>query len=213
MAGRAVRRAAAAAALAAVLTACGSGSGGAPAASPSASADPTVLATPTDRSPHGVLLSAQLAVHGARRARFSGNLGSDTVAGLLFWAPKTVLQLKRPGTTEEVVVLDTTAYRGGDAATASRLGGRHWEKFTGVPGTDGQRAVPYADTVDRLNPVVALTAAVAAPRPSGSARRRSTTPPWCTTGSPPRSPTTPRRRPSFRPPGGPPCAPRWATAG
>ncbi|GAA1069321.1 MULTISPECIES: hypothetical protein [Kitasatospora] len=165
MAGRAVRRAAAAAALAAVLTACGSGSGGAPAASPSASADPTVLATPTDRSPHGVLLSAQLAVHGARRARFSGNLGSDTVAGLLFWAPKTVLQLKRPGTTEEVVVLDTTAYRGGDAATASRLGGRHWEKFTGVPGTDGQRAVPYADTVDRLNPVVALTAAVAAPAP------------------------------------------------
>ncbi|WP_030263624.1 hypothetical protein [Streptomyces sp. NRRL B-24484] len=165
MAGRAVRRAAVAAALAALLTACGSGSGGAPAASPSASADPTVLATPTDRSPHGVLLSAQLAVHGARRARFSGNLGSDTVAGLLFWAPKTVLQLKRPGTTEEVVVLDTTAYRGGDAATAGRLGGRHWEKFTGVPGADGQRAVPYAGTVDRLNPVVALTAAVAAPAP------------------------------------------------
>ncbi|MEV6209623.1 hypothetical protein [Kitasatospora sp. NPDC051914] len=165
MAAGTVRRAAAAAALAVLLTACGSGAGSPPAASPSASADPTALATPTDRSPHGVLLAAQLAMHSARRAHFSGNLGQDTVAGLLFWAPKTVLQLKRPGTTEQLIVLDTTAYRGGDAATANRLGGRHWEKFAGVPGADGQRPVPYADTVDRLNPVVALTAAVAASSP------------------------------------------------
>jgi hypothetical protein len=110
-------------------------------------------------------MAAQLAMHTARRARFSGNLGSDTVAGMLFWAPKTVLELKRPGTTEQVVVLDTTAYRGGDAATAARQGGRHWERFTAAPGPDGAHEVPYASAVDRLNPVVALTAAVASAAP------------------------------------------------
>lgn len=165
MAADVLRRAAAVAALALLLTSCGSGSGGAPAASPSAVADPTALPTPTDRSPHGVLLSAQLALHTARRASFSGNLGPDSVAGVLFWAPKTVLRLKRPGTTEELIVLDTTAYRGGDAATALRLGGRHWQKYTVEAGAGGERTVPYAGTVDQLNPVVAVTAAVAAPAP------------------------------------------------
>ncbi|MFD9130262.1 hypothetical protein [Kitasatospora sp. NPDC059571] len=167
MAVRTVRRAAAAAALVVLLAACGSGrGGGTAAASPSSSpVSPTALPSPTDRSPHGVLMAAQLAMHSARRARFTGNLGSDTVAGMLFWAPKTVLQLKRPGTTAQVIVLDTTAYRGGDAATAARQGGRHWERFTAAPGPGGVHEVPYAAAVDRLNPVVALTAAVAAGAP------------------------------------------------
>ncbi|WP_405012859.1 hypothetical protein [Kitasatospora sp. NBC_01539] len=165
MAPRRARRAAAATALALLLTACGGAPGGTPSASPSSTADPTALATPTDRSPHGVLLAAQLAMHTARRARFGGNLGSDSVAGLLFWAPKTVLQLKRPGTTEQLVVLDTTAYRGGDTATAALLGGPHWRKYTGPAGPDGELTVPYADTVDRLNPLVAVTAAAAATAP------------------------------------------------
>lgn len=149
--------------------ACGSGSGGGPKPSPSStapsSATPSALATPTDRSPHGVLLSAQLAMHTARRARFSYLLGADGATGMLFWAPKTVLQLQRSGALEQLVVLDTTAYRGGDQATAARLGGRHWEKYATAPGPDGQREVPYAGLVDRLNPVVALTAAAAADKP------------------------------------------------
>jgi len=162
------QRRAVAAALAALLlagaAACGSGSGGKAEPSP-ASATPSALATPTDRSPHGVLLSAELAMRTARRAKFSYRLGTDNATGMLFWAPKTVLQLKRPDDTEQLIVLDTTAYRGGDLATASRLGGRHWEKYAAAAGADGQREVPYAGLVDRLNPVVALTAAVAADDP------------------------------------------------
>lgn len=57
--------------------------------------------------------------------------------------------------------MDTVAYEGGDAATAARLGGRHWERFAGAPGPDGHREIPYAGLIDLLNPVVALAAATA----------------------------------------------------
>ncbi|WP_441245609.1 hypothetical protein [Kitasatospora sp. McL0602] len=141
-------------------TACASAQAPAPAPSPSASASPSALATPTDRSPHGVLLSGQLAMHTARRARFSYLLDGSSATGMLFWAPKTVLQLQRTGATNQLMVLDTTAYVGGDQATAARLGGRHWEKYVTATGE-----VPYAALVDRLNPVVALTAAAASDSP------------------------------------------------
>lgn len=146
------------------LAGCGSGGpgGGKPSPSPSASRTPTGLPSPTDRSPHGVLLSAQLAMDTARRAGFSARLGDESSSGVLFWAPKTVLKLKRPGTSEQLVILDTTAYRGGDQATADRNAGRHWEKYAAQ---GGQRDIPYAALVDRLNPMVALTAAVAAQGP------------------------------------------------
>ncbi|MDH6578391.1 hypothetical protein [Kitasatospora sp. MAP5-34] len=157
-----------AALLLAGVTGCSGGSGGSgtsggsPQPSPTASVtSPSPLATPTDRSPHGVLLSAQLAMHTARRAKFSYLLGADSGTGMLFWAPKTVLQLQRSGALDQLLVLDTTAYLGGDQATAARLGGRHWERYGAVPGGD----IPYSGLVDRLNPVVAVTAAAAADSP------------------------------------------------
>ncbi|BFV58748.1 lipoprotein [Kitasatospora sp. CMC57] len=141
---------------------CGSAAEPPPTSGPTPSVVPTGLPSPTDRSPHGVLLSAQLAMTAARRAEFSYRLGAEQAVGVLFWAPKTVLTVKYPDTAEQLIVLDTTAYRGGDPATAERTGGRHWEKFT-APG--GQREIPYAGLVDRINPMVALTAAVAAESP------------------------------------------------
>lgn len=145
------------------LSACGGSPGGAK-ASPTATAG-SPSATPTDRSPHGVLLAAQLAARNARRAEFKYRLGAGSGKGMLFWAPKTVLKLSRADTDQQVVVLDTTAYLGGDPDTAARLGGRHWEKYSGGVDVDGQKQVPYAALVDRLNPMVALTAAVAADAP------------------------------------------------
>lgn len=142
--------------------ACGGGSGDRPTPTPSASASPTGLPSPTDRSPHGVLLSAQLAMSTARRAEFSYRLAGEQASGMLFWAPKTVLKLKHRDSTEQLIVLDTTAYLGGDQATADRTGGRHWEKFAAP---DGRREIPYAGLIDRINPMVALTAAVAAEEP------------------------------------------------
>ncbi|MEV0187830.1 hypothetical protein ACFVGM_36100 [Kitasatospora purpeofusca] len=162
----------AAAVLAGGLSGCGGADGPAPSGSPSASgaptptpssASPTWPARPTDRSPRGVLLSAQLAMQTARRAKVSYRLGSDAGSGPLFWQPKTALQVKRstPAAAEQLIVVDTVAYEGGDAATAARLGGRHWERFAGAPGPDGHREIPYAGLIDLLNPVVALAAATA----------------------------------------------------
>ncbi|MEV6972885.1 hypothetical protein [Kitasatospora sp. NPDC093806] len=135
---------------------------GAPTPTPG-SASPTWPAKPTDRSPHGVLLSAQLAMQTARRAKVSYRLGSDAGSGPLFWQPKTALQVKRstPAAAEQLIVVDTVAYEGGDQATAARLGGKHWERFAGAPGPDGHREIPYAGLIDLLNPVVALAAATA----------------------------------------------------
>ncbi|MFD0257980.1 hypothetical protein ACFVH7_06815 [Kitasatospora indigofera] len=158
--------------LAGLLAGCGGGPAQPPDPSASgtpssASPSPSDADKPTDRSPHGVLLSAQLAMQTARRAKITYRLGADSAAGLLFWQPKTALQIKRgtPGTAEQLIVMDTTAYQGGDDATAARLGGRHWEKFGGATGADGHKEVPYAGLVDQLNPVVALTAAAAAADP------------------------------------------------
>ncbi|MER5862506.1 hypothetical protein [Kitasatospora sp. NPDC002040] len=161
-AGRGSMAAAVAVLLLTGVAGCGGGPADRPTASPSASSSPTGLPTPTDRSPRGVLLSAQLAMTAARRAEFSYRLDGEQASGMLFWAPKTVLKLKYPHSDEQLIVLDTTAYRGGDRATADRTGGRHWEKFSS-PG--GQREIPYAGLVDRINPMVALTAAVAADQP------------------------------------------------
>ncbi|MEU1284320.1 hypothetical protein [Kitasatospora sp. NPDC005856] len=157
--------------LASGLSGC-DGGGGAPAtpsgspspsiASPS-TASPSAQAKPTDRSPHGVLLSAQLAMQTARRAKVSYRLGADAGSGPLFWQPKTALQIKRstPAEAEQLIVVDTVAYQGGDAATAARNGGRHWERFTVAPDADGHKEIPYAGLIDLLNPVEALTAATA----------------------------------------------------
>ncbi|MFD7449867.1 hypothetical protein [Kitasatospora sp. NPDC059827] len=154
--------------LAGGLTGCGGGdapappSAGASASTASATAaTPTGPAKPTDRSPHGVLLSAQLAMQTARRAKVSYRLGADAGSGSLFWAPKTAAQLKRstPGDAEQLIVVDTVGYQGGDAATAARNGGRHWERFSVPPDPDGHKAVPYAGLLDLLNPVEALAAA------------------------------------------------------
>lgn len=157
--------------LAGGLTGC-DGGGGAPAtpsgsptptsASPS-TASPSAQAKPTDRSPHGVLLSAQLAMQTARRAKVSYRLGADAGSGPLFWQPKTALQIKRstPAEAEQLIVVDTVAYQGGDAATAARNGGRHWERFTVPPDAGGHKEIPYAGLIDLLNPVEALTAATA----------------------------------------------------
>ncbi|MGE7432312.1 hypothetical protein [Kitasatospora sp. NPDC001175] len=158
------RRAAIAVLAACLLAGCGSGGGDGKSSPPATAASPS--ATPTDRSPHGVLLSAKLQMDTARRAKFSYRLGTQSATGMLFWAPKTVLVLDRLGAPERVIVLDTTAYLGGDPATAARLGGRHWEKFATAPGPASRREVPYSAMVDRLNPMVALTAAVAAPDPA-----------------------------------------------
>ncbi|MEV0532260.1 hypothetical protein [Kitasatospora sp. NPDC050463] len=152
--------------LASGLTACGSGGSATPAPSgapTSTSAAPTGPAKPTDRSPHGVLLSAQLAMQTARRAKVSYRLGPDAGTGPLFWQPKTALQVKRstPAEAEQLIVVDTVAYQGGDAVTAARLGGRHWERFSGAPSADGHREIPYAGLIDLLNPVEALAAATA----------------------------------------------------
>ncbi|MFE4519105.1 hypothetical protein ACFRMQ_33515 [Kitasatospora sp. NPDC056783] len=152
------------------LSGCGGGGGavtptGSPtpaAASPSA-ASPSAQAKPTDRSPHGVLLSAQLAMQTARRAKVGYRLGADVGSGPLFWQPKTALQIKRatPAEAEQLIVVDTVAYQGGDAATAARQGGKHWERFTVPADPDGHKEVPYAGLIDLLNPVEALTAATA----------------------------------------------------
>ncbi|WP_371481007.1 hypothetical protein [Kitasatospora sp. NBC_00315] len=157
--------------LAGTLAACG---GPAKPAAGAATAQATRTASsspsevrPTDRSPHGVLLSAQIAMQAAHRAKVAYRLGTDSAAGLVFWSPKTALQIKRatPGAAEQLIVMDTTAYQGGDDATAARLAGRHWEKFTGPAGADGHREVPYAGLVDQLNPMVALAAATAVSDP------------------------------------------------
>ncbi|MFJ9946985.1 hypothetical protein [Kitasatospora sp. NPDC091207] len=152
--------------LASGLTACGGDGGAVPVASGSPA--PTALsstkpAKPTDRSPHGVLLSAQLAAQTARRAKVSYRLGADAGSGPLFWQPKTALQVKRstPAEAEQLIVVDTVAYQGGDAATAARQGGKHWERFSVPPGADGHREVPYAGLIDLLSPVEALAAATA----------------------------------------------------
>ncbi|MFF0411953.1 hypothetical protein ACFYUY_16130 [Kitasatospora sp. NPDC004745] len=153
--------------LATGLTGCGGGEDAPPtpsgSPSPTASASPTGPAKPTDRSPHGVLLSAQLAVQTARRAKVSYRLGADAGAGPLFWQPKTALQIKRstPSGAEQLIVVDTVAYQGGDAATAARQGGRHWERFAVPADQDGHKEVPYAGLIDLLNPVEALAAATA----------------------------------------------------
>ncbi|MGW1175810.1 hypothetical protein ACWD4P_19085 [Kitasatospora sp. NPDC002543] len=134
-----------------------------PTAAPPSTASPSAQAKPTDRSPHGVLLSAQLAMQTARRAKVSYRLGAEAGSGPLFWQPKTALQIKRstPGEAEQLIVVDTVAYQGGDAATAARNGGRHWERFTVPPDPDGHKEIPYAGLIDLLNPVEALTAATA----------------------------------------------------
>ncbi|MEU8921642.1 hypothetical protein AB0D10_12030 [Kitasatospora sp. NPDC048545] len=155
--------------LASGLSGCGGGDDAT--ATPSGSPTPTSVsptgslptgpAKPTDRSPHGVLLSAQLAMQTARRAKVSYRLGADAGSGPLFWAPKTALQIKRstPADAEQLIVVDTVAYQGGDAATAARQGGKHWERFTVPPDPDGHKEIPYAGLVDLLNPVEALAAA------------------------------------------------------
>ncbi|MFF7454809.1 hypothetical protein [Kitasatospora sp. NPDC008115] len=166
------QRLAAVVAVAVLASGCGSVGGPEPSTSSSApgpatptpsSASPTWPAKPTDRSPHGVLLSAQLAMQTARRAKVSYRLGADAGSGPLFWQPKTALQVKRstPAAAEQLIVVDTVAYEGGDAATAARLGGKHWERFAGAQGPDGHREIPYAGLIDLLNPVVALAAATA----------------------------------------------------
>ncbi|MGW6914432.1 hypothetical protein ACWGB8_11500 [Kitasatospora sp. NPDC054939] len=162
--------------LAAGLAACGGGDAGPAAsgspsasgtASPSGPARPTTTrptqAKPTDRSPHGVLLSAQIAAQTARRAKVNYRLGADAGAGPLFWAPKTALQVKRttPAGAEQLIVVDTVAYQGGDAGTAARHGGRHWERFSGAPAADGHREIPYAGLIDLISPVSVLAAATA----------------------------------------------------
>ncbi|MFF7990058.1 hypothetical protein ACFZDG_09740 [Kitasatospora xanthocidica] len=157
--------------LASGLSGCGGGADtpatppGSPTPStvPATSASPTGPAKPTDRSPHGVLLSAQLAMQTARRAKVSYRLGADAGSGPLFWQPKTALQIKRvgPADAEQLIVVDTVAYQGGDAATAARQGGRHWERFTVAPDPDGHKEIPYAGLIDLLNPVEALAAATA----------------------------------------------------
>ncbi|WP_157537939.1 hypothetical protein [Kitasatospora azatica] len=154
------------------LTACGGGGGGPdpvrPSPPPVASPSPSA-AKPTDRSPKGVLLSAGQLLETARRARLSYRFDtpdghSDGADGMLFWAPRTIMKLIKttPGATDQLIVMDTVSYRGGDAATAARLGGRHWEKSAEVTGPDGRKETPFAPLVDQLNPLQAVTAAAGA---------------------------------------------------
>ncbi|PYC78014.1 hypothetical protein C7C46_16880 [Streptomyces tateyamensis] len=163
----------AAAVLLATLAGCGSGGDGpAGAGRPSptaAGSSPSPSAKSTDRSPQGVMLAAEQALQTARRAqltyRFDTPDGtSDSADGVLFWAPRTIMKLARttPGATDQLIVMDTVCYRGGDAATAARLGGKHWEKTAEVTGPDGRKETPYASLVDQLNPLQAVTAAAAA---------------------------------------------------
>lgn len=142
--------------------------------SPSASATSTEGSGAADRSPHGVMVSAEQVLQTARRAKLSyqqtatgpSAAPSDTEsgAGVLFWAPRTVMQLQRTsnGVTSGLIVLDTVAYQGGDAATAARLGGKHWEKSAEVTGPDGRIETPFASLIDRLDPLEAVTGAAAA---------------------------------------------------
>ncbi|OKJ17149.1 hypothetical protein [Kitasatospora sp. CB01950] len=143
--------------LAAASGCTGSGADG-DSARPATPSPSGVQATPTDRSPHGVLLSAQLALHEARRSEFRATLGEDRAKGALFWAPKTVLQYRGDADTRRLMVMDTSAYVGGDPGTAARLGGLHWEKYT------GSRS-PYSALIDRISPVIATAAAAAADDP------------------------------------------------
>ncbi|MFD7731424.1 hypothetical protein ACFV6F_13695 [Kitasatospora phosalacinea] len=125
----------------------------------SSTATPTTAQpSPTDRSPHGVLLSAQLVLHDARRAGYTAVLGGQGAQGELFWAPKTVLKYQADSESRVLMVLDTSAYLGGDPESAARLGGPHWQKFS-----NGR--IPYGDLIDRLSPVVAVAAAAAADDP------------------------------------------------
>ncbi|MFF7633976.1 hypothetical protein ACFZB9_12590 [Kitasatospora sp. NPDC008050] len=165
--------AAVAAALIAALAACGGPAGGAvtlpTSPAPSiGSASPTDK--PTDRSPQGVLLSAEQVLQTARRAKLSYRFDtpdgkSDSADGSLYWAPRTIMQLTKtnPGATDQLIVMDTVSYQGGDAATAARLGGKHWVKSPEVLGPDGHPVTPFAALVDQLNPLEAVTAAANAP--------------------------------------------------
>ncbi|MDH6111034.1 hypothetical protein P3T36_005938 [Kitasatospora sp. MAP12-15] len=176
----AAQRRAAAAVIAATLigglAACGGGAAQ-PArnpASPSAPATSSEGSKSADRSPHGVMLSAEQVLQTARRAKLSyqqtstgasaGPSDTDSGDGALFWAPRTVMQLQRTtnGVTSGLIVLDTVAYQGGDAATAARLGGKHWEKSAEVTGPDGRIETPFAPLIDQLNPLEAVTGAAAA---------------------------------------------------
>ncbi|RAJ38814.1 hypothetical protein K353_03914 [Kitasatospora sp. SolWspMP-SS2h] len=145
--------------LAGTAAACtGAGRAAEPPASSSSAVPSTGQPSPTDRSPHGVLLSAQLVLHDARRAGYTAVLGGQEARGALFWAPKTVLKYQADGEDRTLMVLDTSAYLGGDAESAARLGGPHWQKFS-----NGR--IPYGDLIDRLSPVVAVAAAAAADDP------------------------------------------------
>ncbi|MGW4803136.1 hypothetical protein [Kitasatospora sp. NPDC004272] len=149
----------AAALLTGTATGCGSPGGTPDGGASSTSASPsTAQPTPTDRSPHGVMLSAQLVLHDARRAEYTAVLGGEGAKGELFWAPKTVLKYQGEADSQVLMVLDTSAYLGGDPESAARLGGPHWQKFS-----NGR--IPYGDLIDRLSPVVAVAAAAAAPDP------------------------------------------------
>ncbi|MCX4748444.1 hypothetical protein OG455_23505 [Kitasatospora sp. NBC_01287] len=159
--------------LAAALAACGGGGGLRPAVgatpSPSAASPSPSASKPADRSPQGVLLSAEQVLQTARRAKLSYRFDnpdgtSDSADGVLYWAPRTIMQLARtnPGATDQLIVMDTVSYQGGDAATAARLGGKHWEKTGEVTGPDGKPETPFAPLVDQLNPLQAVTAAAAA---------------------------------------------------
>ncbi|MDH6121226.1 hypothetical protein ABH930_000006 [Kitasatospora sp. GAS204A] len=155
-------------ALAAALAACGGGGGrpvvgATPSPSVTASASPS---KPADRSPQGVLLSAEQVLQTARRAKLSYRFDnpdgtSDSADGVLYWAPRTIMQLTKttPGATDQLIVMDTISYQGGDAATAARLGGKHWQKSAEVLGPDGRPETPFAALVDQLNPLQAVTAA------------------------------------------------------
>ncbi|BAJ29013.1 hypothetical protein KSE_32030 [Kitasatospora setae KM-6054] len=127
-------------------------------ATPAGPSPSTAQPSPTDRSPHGVILSAQLALHDARRAQYTAVLAGETAGGALFWAPKTVLKYQAAPDGPTLIVLDTSAYLGGDRETGVRLGGPRWQKFS-----NGR--IPYGDLIDRLSPVVAVAAAAAAEEP------------------------------------------------
>lgn len=216
--------AAVAAALIAALAACGGPAGGAvtlpTSPAPSiGSASPTDK--PTDRSPQGVLLSAEQVLQTARRAKLSYRFDtpdgkSDSADGSLYWAPRTIMQLTKtnPGATDQLIVMDTVSYQGGDAATAARLGGKHWVKSPEVLGPDGHPVTPFAALVDQLNPLEAVTAAANAPDLRKLGRRSWATAPWSTTRPASRWPTTqPPSRTCSPPTAGTRWPPPWARAG